>query len=179
MTEAVHGFVGEAEQSDDLTMMAILYDRKDTDHLPDSTGKAEIHHSITLPNDIEKVPELHDFVNNIAEDAELDPSLSMSIDLAIEEAVVNVMNYAYPQGTKGTVNIVGTIEDNWLQFVITDTGIPFDPTVQEDADTTLSAEDRPIGGLGIFMVRQIMDSVSYERTEGKNVLTLKKDICVK
>ena len=179
MTEAVHGFVGEAEQSDDLTMMAILYDRKDTDHLPDSTGKAEIHHSITLPNDIEKVPELHDFVNNIAEDAELDPTLSMSIDLAIEEAVVNVMNYAYPQGTKGTVNIVGTIEDNWLQFVITDTGIPFDPTVQEDADTTLSAEDRPIGGLGIFMVRQIMDSVSYERTEGKNVLTLKKKICVK
>lgn len=135
--------------------------------------------NLTLPNDVQEVPQLAAFVDEICESAGIDMGTTMKMNLAIEEAVVNVMNYAYPQGTKGTVNIVGTIEDNWLQFVITDTGIPFDPTVQEDADTTLSAEDRPIGGLGIFMVRQIMDSVSYERTEGKNVLTLKKDICVK
>lgn len=135
--------------------------------------------NLTLPNDVQEVPRLAAFVEDICEVAGFDMGTTMKMNLAIEEAVVNVMNYAYPQGTKGTVNIVGTIEDNWLQFVITDTGIPFDPTVQEDADTTLSAEDRPIGGLGIFMVRQIMDSVSYERTEGKNVLTLKKKICVK
>ncbi|MBP5712599.1 MAG: ATP-binding protein, partial [Prevotella sp.] len=61
-----------------------------------------------------------------------------------------------------------------LKFVISDHGTPFDPTEKEDADVTLSVEERPIGGLGIFLVRQIMDSVNYERLKGMNVLTLRK-----
>ena len=100
----------------------------------------------------------------------------MQMNLAIEEAVVNVMKYAYPSGTKGNVNIEAQANDVRLKFTITDSGMPFDPTVQTEVDTTLSAEERPIGGLGIHLVRQIMDSINYERVEGQNVLTLRKKL---
>jgi sigma-B regulation protein RsbU (phosphoserine phosphatase) len=101
---------------------------------------------------------------------------TMSLNLALEEAVVNVMNYAYPKGTVGTVTIDAEASDERLKFVITDQGAPFDPTAKEDADITLSVEDRPIGGLGIFLVRQLMDSINYERVNGCNVLTLRKKL---
>ena len=167
MTDDIHAFVGEAEQSDDLTMMAIQYDlKRDIHH----------HHSLTLPNDVEAVPQLHEFIEEVAEAAQLDASLTMSLNLAIEEAVVNVMNYAYPPGTQGTINLFATTDDHCLTMIISDTGTPFDPTAKEEVDTTLSAEDRPIGGLGIHLIRQIMDSVEYEYVDGKNVLTLKKTI---
>ena len=169
MVDAVHAFVGDAEQSDDLTMMAIQYN-------PKAAADGLRRHSITLPNDIDTVPQLHEFVEEVAEDATLDASQTMSLDLAIEEAVVNVMNYAYPEGTKGTVNIVATIADGALSFVISDSGKPFDPTAKAEVDTTLSAEERPIGGLGIHLVRQIMDDVTYERKDNKNILTLRKKL---
>ena len=108
--------------------------------------------------------------------ANLSSSLTMSLNLAMEEAVVNVMDYAYPDGQKGNVDIEVTADQEWMTFVITDTGIAFDPTTKEDADTTLSAEERPIGGLGIFLVRQLMDDINYKREGNKNVLTLRKKL---
>lgn len=131
-------------------------------------------HSLTLPNDIETIPQLNEFIDTVAEEIGLDMSLTMSLNLAIEEAVVNVMEYAYPEGEQGNVDIEVIADDKWLTFIISDNGIPFDPTIQEDADTTLSAEERPIGGLGIFLVRQLMDSINYQRENGKNILTLSK-----
>ena len=101
---------------------------------------------------------------------------TMKLNLAIEEAVVNVMNYAYPQDTVGDINIEAKGDDNQLEFIISDTGTPFDPTAKAEVDTTLSAEERPIGGLGIHLVRQIMDGVTYERKDNKNILTLKKKL---
>jgi len=131
-------------------------------------------HCLTLPNDIETIPQLNEFIDTIAEEIGLDMSLTMSLNLAIEEAVVNVMDYAYPAGEKGDVEIEVVADDKWLTFIISDSGVAFDPTTKEDADTTLSAEERPIGGLGIFLVRQLMDTIQYERVNGKNVLTLRK-----
>jgi sigma-B regulation protein RsbU (phosphoserine phosphatase) len=131
-------------------------------------------HSLTLPNDIETIPQLNEFIDTVAEEIGLDMSLTMSLNLAIEEAVVNVMEYAYPEGEQGNVDIEVSADERWLTFIISDNGIPFDPTTQEDADTTLSAEERPIGGLGIFLVRQLMDSINYQRENGKNILTLSK-----
>jgi anti-sigma regulatory factor (Ser/Thr protein kinase) len=100
----------------------------------------------------------------------------MSLNLAMEEAVVNVMDYAYPEGQQGNVEIEAMTDGEWLTFVISDSGVPFDPTTKEDADTTLSAEERPIGGLGIFLVRQLMDVIQYQRDGDKNVLTLRKKL---
>ena len=99
---------------------------------------------------------------------------TMQLNLALEEAVVNVMNYAYPSGVTGNIDIDARANDVRLKFTISDSGSPFDPTAKEEVDTTLSAEERSIGGLGIHLIRQIMDSINYEYVDGKNVLTLRK-----
>ncbi len=168
MTDAVHQFVGGAEQSDDLTMMAIQYTKQQRD--------VRFQKSIVLPNDTAEVPRLADFVDEVCEAMGFEASVTMQLNLAMEEAVVNVMEYAYPSGSRGDVTIEAQSDDVELMFTIIDSGIPFDPTVQVDADTTLSVEERPIGGLGIFLMRQIMDSINYERVDTLNVLTLRKKL---
>ena len=130
--------------------------------------------SITLQNDVQQIPQLSAFVDEVCEAVGFDMATAMQMNLALEEAVVNVMKYAYPQGTTGDVRIDAQANDIRLKFIITDSGQPFDPTTKEEADTSLSAEERPIGGLGIFLVRQLMDSINYEYADGQNILTLRK-----
>ena len=95
--------------------------------------------------------------------------------LAVEEAVVNVIDYAYPAEVEGDIGITADANAEHLRFIITDSGGAFDPTETLTADTSLSVEERPIGGLGILLVRQLMDSINYERIDGQNVLTLTKN----
>ena len=85
------------------------------------------------------------------------------------------MLYAYPGQNDGKV-FVEFVKDEKLIFTITDSGIPFDPTQQAEADISLSAEERSIGGLGIHLVRQLMDEIQYERIDNKNILTLVKQL---
>ena len=94
-------------------------------------------------NDIQQIPQLACFVEAIAEEASLDQSLAMSLNLALEEAVTNVIMYAYPAGSDGLVSIEAVIRDDALEFILSDSGIPFDPTEAREADVTLAAEDRP------------------------------------
>ena len=152
MRACVEAFRGGAAQSDDLTMMAIRYQTP----------------ALLMRNDIQQIPTLAEWLEGIG----IPDELNMPMNLALEEAVTNVMLYAYPGGS-GQVYVEFTPP---MTFTITDSGIPFDPTKKEEVDTTLSAEERPIGGLGIHLVRQIMDEVSYERADDKNVLTLVKRI---
>ena len=168
MVEAVHLFVGDAEQSDDLTMLAIRYTRQQLD--------VTLQKSLTLSNDIQEVPRLAAFVDEVCEALNFDMSQTMNINLAIEEAVVNVINYAYPPGTKGDIGIEAVANDERLKFIITDSGKPFDPTTRAEVDTSLPAEKRDIGGLGIHLVRRLMDTINYERLNGQNVLTLRKKL---
>ena len=144
--------------------------------LTDNQPNVRYQRQITLPNDVQEVPQLNVFVDEVCEQAGFDMSTTMKLNLAIEEAVVNVMNYAYPAGEKGDVDIEAMINDEYLVFVISDSGTPFDPTAKAEVDTTLSAEERGIGGLGIHLIRQIMDTINYERVDGKNVLTLRKKL---
>ena len=166
LTNAVHQFVGDAEQSDDLTMMAIQYTKQQRD--------VRMCKSITLPNDTQEVPRLAAFVDEVCEAIGFSPAVTMQMNLALEEAVVNVMKYAYPIGTHGNVTIEAQANDVRLKFTIIDSGKPFDPTVKADVDLSLPVQERPIGGLGIHIIRQIMDSINYERLDGHNVLTLRK-----
>ena len=168
MTDAVHAFVGEAEQSDDLTMLGIQYTKQQLN--------TRLQRSIVLSNDVQEVPQLAAFVDEVCEALDFDAATTMQMNLAIEEAVVNVMNYAYPAGTTGYVNISASVNAVRLKITISDNGVPFDPTAKAEVDTTLSVEERGIGGLGIHLIRQIMDSINYERVEGKNVLTLRKKL---
>ena len=159
-------FVGGAEQSDDLTMLAVKYTPKEEEIV--------MHHELTIDNSLSSVPKVNDFVKEIGHELKLPETDAQNLKLAIEEAVVNVINYAYPVGEKGDVHIEATATDTAIKFKITDTGMAFAPTDAPDVDTSLSAEDRQIGGLGIFLVRQLMDTINYERIEGTNVLTLTK-----
>ena len=135
-----------------------------------------IQHSLTLPNDVNTIPQLNEFIDSFCEEAGIDMGTTMSLNLALEEAVVNVMDYAYPKGTEGSVSIEARLDDRGITFVIIDSGIPFDPTTTKDVDTTLPLEERDIGGLGIYLTRHIMDSIKYERNNDKNILTLRKII---
>ena len=100
---------------------------------------------------------------------------SMQIDIAIDELFGNIAQYAYnPETGDATVRV--EVVKNPLSVVITfiDNGIPYDPLKKADPDTTLSAEEREIGGLGIYMVKKSMDEIAYEYKDGQNILTIKK-----
>lgn len=132
--------------------------------------------SLVLPNDVQAVPRLQHFVDEVCDSVDFNQAQTMQMNLALEEAVVNVMKYAYPKDTPGDVNVDVCCDEGRLVFTISDSGTPFDPTAREKVDTTLSLEERPIGGLGIFLVRELMDSVVYQRVDGMNVLTLSKKL---
>ena len=168
MSDAVHQFVGNAEQSDDLTMLAIQYIKQQND--------VQLRKSIVLPNDTKEVPRLSAFVDEVCEALGFTAAVTMQLNLALEEAVVNVMEYAYPEGKSGSVLVEAEKSPDQIVFTINDSGTPFDPTAQTEPDITLSVEERPIGGLGIHLVRQIMDDIHYERKDDKNILTLIKKL---
>ena len=129
-----------------------------------------------MHNNVQEVPQLATFIDTIADENGIDLSTSMNLNLAMEEAVVNVMKYAYPDESGRSIDIDAIIDDNEVTFIIDDSGIPFDPTSIAEPDTNLSADERPIGGLGIHLVRQLMDSILYERRDNHNILTIKKKI---
>jgi len=157
MQSSVEAFVDGAQQSDDLTMLAIRYQTP----------------AIVMRNDIQQIPTLAEWVDGLG----VPDELNMPVNLALEEAVSNVMLYAYPnKNGQVFVEFAKTqalnSQHSTLVFTVTDSGIPFDPTQQKEANITLSAEERDIGGLGIHLVRQLMDEIHYRREEDKNVLTL-------
>ena len=115
------------------------------------------------------------FTEKELEKAGCKPKEIMPVTVAVEEIFVNIANYAYGEkGGKVSFSIVSDDEKKEVVFAFTDSGIPFDPTAKPDPDITLSAEERQIGGLGIFMCKMIMDEVSYQRNDNKNILTMSK-----
>ena len=168
MKAAVQNFVNGAEQSDDLTLLVIHYTPQHFNSIIDET--------LTLKNDIAEVDKLSEFQKAVYEKMGMEKSLSRQMQLAVEEAVVNVIDYAYTKGTEGIIEVNIMSDGHRMKVKITDSGVPFDPTAKEKADTSLSAEDRQIGGLGILLVRELMDAINYEHADGKNILTLTKII---
>ena len=166
MTVAVHSFVKDAEQSDDLTMMAI--------HYTPQKYECTLSETLVIRNNVKEVSKLSEFMKSVMENVGIEKPLDRQLQLAVEEAVVNVIDYAYPVGQEGEIEICVMSDGKTLKTVIIDSGVAFDPTAKEKPDTTLSAEDRQIGGLGILLVREIMDSVNYERINKQNILTLTK-----
>lgn len=132
--------------------------------------------SLILANDIAEISKLSAFIEEIGEEFSLTPDVVFNLNLVLEEAIVNVINYAYPKEEHQSIYLSAALHDDSIVFVLTDTGKEFDPTQVPEADITLSAEERSIGGLGIFLIRQIMNEVKYQRIEGKNVLTLEKKL---
>lgn len=132
--------------------------------------------TLFIQNEISELNKLVQFVEELGEELQLTPDLVFNLNLVLEEAVSNIILYAYPQQTGKDITVQADWNGHSLIFTLTDMGKAFDPTQVVEADITLSAEERPIGGLGIFLIKQIMNKVEYQRIEGRNVFTLKKDI---
>ena len=164
---AVDGFVQEAEQFDDLTMLCLEYKGD-----PDMTENCK---EFSVPAEVEKLPELIAFLEQQLEETGCPPKTQMQISVAAEEIFVNIASYAYAPG-KGIATVRMTVSGDPATATITfiDRGVPFDPLKKEDPDVTLQAEDREIGGLGIYMTKKTMDEVHYEYKDGQNRLTLVK-----
>lgn len=128
--------------------------------------------TLILHNDVSEVQKLAEWVETTCETMELPMSAVFQINLALEEAVVNVMNYAYPGQEGMPVRLTAEKQDNVVIFTLEDDGVAFDPTKADEPDITLAAEDRPIGGLGIFLVNQIMSEVVYNRVGETNMLKM-------
>lgn len=132
--------------------------------------------SIILANEISEIGRLADFIEDMGNEFSLAPDVRFNINLVLEEAVANIINYAYPKDEHESIYLSARMHEDSIVLVLTDTGKEFDPTMAPEVDVTLSAEERQIGGLGIFLIRQIMNEVRYERIDGKNVLTLEKKL---
>ncbi|MBO5487233.1 MAG: ATP-binding protein [Eubacterium sp.] len=132
---------------------------------------------LTIEALTENIDAVTDFVNEQLEELDCPMKIQTQLDIAVDELFSNIAHYAYnPEIGPATVQV--EVTENPLSVIITfiDQGVPYDPLAKSDPDTTLSAEDRQIGGLGIYMVKKTMDDISYEYKDGRNILTIKKNL---
>ena len=130
---------------------------------------------ITLEAAINNIRKVTDWVDAELESLGCPPKTMMQIDVAIDELFTNIASYAYPQGT-GAAVIRFEHGDGMVSITFEDEGIPYDPLQKSDPDVTLSADERDIGGLGVFLAKKVMDDVAYEYRGGQNILTLIKNL---
>ena len=200
MTEEVQRFAAEAEQHDDITLLAIRWNidsreyegtgaqgREDTpasdpasvfSRTPvpphprtsdDTEGKSEV---LALRASMDDIGRLKPFVEQAATEAGITGKEPARLRLAVEEAVANVINY----GQATTITLQTAVRDRQLTVTITDDGQPFDPTDDSPTDLSVPADQRPPGGMGIVLLHQMTDGLSYQRSDGHNILTLLKNI---
>ena len=132
---------------------------------------------LTVAATVENIGTVTDFVNEQLEALDCPMKVQMQIDIAIDELFGNIAHYAYnPDVGSATVRVEVTEEPLAVIITFIDGGVPYDPLESADPDTTLSAEDRQLGGLGIYMVKKSMDEISYEYRDGKNILSIKKNL---
>ena len=164
VAEAVKEFVGDAPQFDDLTMLGLNY-----------FGPQKTDGEMIVSAKVENIPVITEAIDQLLESMDCPMKAQVQVDVAIDEIFANIANYAYPDGNgKATIRYEPLKEPNGIQLTFIDSGVPFNPLEVKEPDTTLSAEEREIGGLGIFMVRKSMDDVQYEYKDRHNILTVRK-----
>lgn len=131
---------------------------------------------LCIKNHLSELDKVSQFIEEIGEELGLDLELQMNLNLVLEEMVVNVIDYAYPEGTEADVELLAKSDGKELTFVLSDQGREFDPTAQESNDMSANPAERKLGGMGIFIVKNIMNKVTYQRLDGKNLLTMTKGI---
>ena len=160
--EDIRDFVEEAEQADDITMLAFCY-------------RGRLLRSCIVLEPLEsELPKLRDFIESRLWEADY-PAKGIQIQMAAEEIFVNIAKYAYQDNTeqkKGKVEIRCTVKEKQISLTFADSGIPYNPLDREEPDILLPADKRPVGGLGIYLVKKSMDHVEYVYRDGKNILTI-------
>ncbi|MBQ6478030.1 MAG: SpoIIE family protein phosphatase [Erysipelotrichaceae bacterium] len=162
----IDAFVKDAEQFDDLTLLAF-------DYTPKNKDKETVEKTFDATD--EKLHEVMAFVEEGLEAHGADMKSTMAISVALEEMFVNISHYAYPEN-KGKATIGMSFDHDEVEIYLIDNGIPFNPLDKEDPDIKAGIEEREVGGLGIFMVKQSMDECRYERRNGQNIFTMRRKI---
>ena len=160
MEAAAHNHAAGIEQSDDITLMALRW-----------LGSNRLE----LQTDGSDLALLEGFVEQVARRARLSDYETPRLRVAVEEAVTNVISYAHAT----TIVLTSEVRDAVLWLTVTDDGQPFDPTTAPMADTSIPADQREEGGLGILFIRRMSDALEYRRENGRNILTIKKNISEK
>ena len=163
MHREIDAFVGEAPQFDDITMLMLAY-----------TGP-EKPEELELEAKLETLPQVLAFLDEHLERRGCPMKVQTQLDIAVEEIFINIANYAYGgEPGRAVVQLRKTRDPEGVSVTFIDEGVPYDPLAKPDPDVTLSAKDRPIGGLGIYMVKKSMDDILYEYKDNCNKLTLIK-----
>ena len=165
IVEAVHRFEAGAEQADDITVLAFRY-------RPVTDAGSEAVCLRRRWEGLKSTAELSDWFEDFARSHGLDEGVRRKVLMALDDLVANILSYSHPEGGGCEVELALSLADGRLELRLSDDGIPFDPFAREEADTSASLEERAIGGLGIHLVRRLMDEVSYRREDGRNVVTL-------
>jgi len=131
---------------------------------------------LLIRNDVKELSRISDFLEKLWDDWKLPPKLIYSINLVLEEAISNIIFYAFDDELVHLIGLEFRREGDQMSMILIDGGKPFNPILTEDPDTKLSVEDRPIGGLGIYLIKQFMDNVYYQRLNEKNQFTMIKTI---
>ena len=155
MMQEVKSHVGDATQSDDITLLAIKWKKN----------------SMTLKASMTDISRLEPFIASVAKQSGIDEKEAKRLRLAVEEAVANSINH----GQATTITLQAKQEDNRLLLTIDDDGQPFDPTNDSPTDLSIPADQRPPGGLGIMLLHEMTEGLSYKRIDGHNILTITKE----
>ena len=131
---------------------------------------------LRIKNQMAELEKVNQFIEEISEELGLSMELTMNMNLVMEEMVVNVISYAYSEGSDAEIEILAKSDDKELTLVLSDQGREFDPTMKGNSDMSVNPAEREIGGMGIFIVKNIMNKVTYQRLDGKNLLTMTKSI---
>ncbi len=163
-------FVGKAEQSDDITILVLTY-FQNIKH-----GFYSNKRQLEIVNKVDEINRLTAFINQFCKDWMIDDDSAGKLNLAAEEIVSNIIKYAFSDAKQHIINIVATYEADYITMMFHDDGTPFNPFQKDNPDVTAPLEERKIGGLGIYFVKQLMDSIEYDFRGGKNTLTVMKKI---
>jgi len=135
----------------------------------------DLNKTLVLSATLENLESFLAHVRSFASECGVDINLLIPVELSLEEVLVNVISYAYPTEAPGTIEVTCSWDSQQhLTLQVKDCGAAFDPLAKPDPDTSLALEERSIGGLGIFLTKKMMDQVSYERSQDKNILTMVK-----
>lgn len=177
VNDAVDVFVGDAPQFDDITMLCLYYAGADATDSSEEQREGIYMKEMTLEATVDNIPVVTDFVDTELEALECPMKAQMQIDIAIDELFGNIAHYAYDPLT-GPATVRVEVDDDPMAVIITfiDHGKPYDPLAGKEPDVTLNAEDREVGGLGVFLVKKTMDEITYEYKNGQNILKIRKNM---
>ena len=168
-TDDVWAFQGEAEQADDVTILSVSF--------AGMAEQMEAHRlELKIANRLEEIQRVNEALNSFAERNGLDTKTRRQLNLVFDELLNNTISYGYEGTEEREIDVMVSVTGGRLHATISDDGRPFNPLESHAPDTSLSVEDRPIGGLGVHLVRNVMDEVSYERRGSNNVVTLQKQL---